>query len=120
MANIIEFTVPVRVVSEANLREFWAVRKKRWDAQAVAISLMLPCTTPPLPVVVTMTRIGPRNLDTDNLAGGCKRVRDTIARWLGVDDGPESPVEWRYAQERPAKGAAKYAVRVRIESQVTL
>jgi hypothetical protein len=66
--------------------------------------------------VVTLTRIGPRDLDSDNLAGSAKAVRDAVARWLGVDDGPRAPVEWRYAQERPAKGAKRYAVRITIES----
>lgn len=61
-------------------------------------------TKPPtLPVVVTLTRMGPSNgLDCDNLPASCKGVRDQIAKWLGVDD--RSPlVTWRYAQVR-AKG----------------
>jgi hypothetical protein len=66
-------------------------------------------------LVVTITRIGQRNLDTDNLAGSQKGPRDSIARWLGIDDA--SPmVEWRYAQERgPAK---TYAVRIEIVGRV--
>jgi hypothetical protein len=27
-------------------------------------------------------------------------VRDAVAAWLGVDDGPEAPVAWEYGQRR--------------------
>ncbi len=62
-------------------------------------------------VVVALTRIAPRDLDTDNLASGLKAVRDGVADALGVDDG-SSRIEWRYAQERGRPG--EYAVRVEI------
>ena len=42
---------------------------------------------PVFPIVVTITRLGPRALDSDNLASSGKHVRDAIATWLGVDDG---------------------------------
>jgi hypothetical protein len=60
-------------------------------------------------VVVRLTRIGPRKLDSDNVAGACKATRDGVADWLGVDDGDESRVRWVYAQERGA-----YGVRVEV------
>ena len=40
-----------------------------------------------------------RIIDGDNLAGGCKALRDTIARWLGCDDA-ERFIEWEYGQHR--------------------
>jgi hypothetical protein len=116
---VIEFTAPVRIESEANTRCHWAARKKRFDEQRmVTRCAMRNCGTHPGFVIgrnatVTLTRVGPRRLDDDNLAGGFKAVRDEIARILNVDDG-DPRVTWRYEQER---GAPKqYAIRVKIES----
>lgn len=59
-----------------------------------------------IPMVIGITRVGPRRLDDDNCAGACKHVRDAIAKELGIDDGsPE--LRWVYEQ---AKG--RYGVRV--------
>jgi hypothetical protein len=64
------------------------------------------------PVVVTLVRHGPRLLDTDNLPGGLKGIRDQIALLLGVTDGPtDKRVSWRYDQAR-----GPYGVGVRIEA----
>lgn len=38
-----------------------------------------------------------RELDTDNLQGSLKPLRDQIAQWLGVDDA-DSRVTWEYGQ----------------------
>ena len=67
--------------------------------------------TPPL--VITITRIGPRELDSDNLAGSAKHVRDGIADWLMINDR-DKRLQWKYAQE---KGAPKeYGVRIRVQT----
>ena len=62
---------------------------------------------------MTITRIAPRQLDTDNLAISGKSLRDSIADRLGVDDN-DPLVEWRYAQERGLH--KQYAVRVQIDT----
>lgn len=63
---------------------------------------------PKPPLVVLITRIGPRKLDDDNLASACKYVRDEIARIIGLDDG--SPLyTWQYAQR-----TGKYGVDIEI------
>lgn len=100
--------LPLRIESCANLREHWAKRAKRAKAHRTA-ALAIP--KHPLPCTVTITRIAPRRLDDDNLAGGCKALRDGIADRLGVADN-DPRVQWHYAQE---KGKPKeYAVRVSI------
>lgn len=38
-----------------------------------------------------------RALDDDNLRGGCKTLRDSVAAWLGLDDA-EQFIAWEYAQ----------------------
>lgn len=59
---------------------------------------------PAVPCAVTLTRVAPSNgLDSDNLQGGLKAVRDELAVWLGVDDR-DPRVEWKYAQRRGAWG----------------
>jgi len=47
----------------------------------------------------TITRLGGREMDDDNLKPTGKWVRDTVALFLGVDDGPAGPIDWHYAQQ---------------------
>lgn len=105
----------LRLVSEANSRDHFRTRAARAKAQRAAIGAGLARVTPPSgPWRVTITRQGPGILDTDNLAGSAKAVRDAVAQWLGVDDGPASPVTWETAQER-ARG---YSVVVVVEGKL--
>jgi hypothetical protein len=99
-----EARMPVHVVSEGNMFEHYQVKRRRRDRQRAAVNEQLKgWNKPPLPLVITLTRIAPRKLDSDNLAMAFKRgVRDTIAKWLGVDDGDER-IEWRYAQRKAWK-----------------
>lgn len=50
---------------------------------------------------VTITR-GYRGtpLDGDNLVGGCKPLRDEIARLLERDDAERCGIDWQYRQEK--------------------
>jgi crossover junction endodeoxyribonuclease RusA len=111
---LLGFTAPIRVVSEANLREHWSKRARRAKAQRAAACLACRASggksiAPPCHIV--LTRIAPRDLDTDNLARAFKAVRDGIADALGVDDG-DARIEWSYRQER---GAPKeYAVMMQV------
>lgn len=99
------FTIPIRTPSCANLREHWHARAKRAKGHRLAACACFPRDrVPSFPVVVTLTRVAPRPLDDDNLRGALKAVRDGIADALGVDDRDER-VRWRYRQIR---GAAKY------------
>lgn len=104
----------LRLPSAANLREHWRVRHKRIKAQRQLVAAYLAGRpVPALPVVVTLERIAPRALDSDNLQGAFKGVRDEVARWLGVaDNHPE--VRWDYSQRRG--GVGEYAVGVRVEA----
>ena len=55
----------------------------------------------PLPIVVTLARLGGKAMDSDNLQGACKALRDAVAKLVGVDDAddrvkmaipPETPI----------------------------
>ena len=39
-------------------------------------------------------------LDYDNLVGGCKPLRDEIARTLGIDDAEHGGIIWEYCQQK--------------------
>ena len=114
---MIRFSVPLRVKS-LNAREHWRakarrVAKERSDTHMAALHQLgaawtlrvcLPCT-------VTMTRVGRKRFDSDNLVGSLKAVRDQIADDLKTGDGPDGPVTWRYAQ----RVGREYAVEIEID-----
>jgi crossover junction endodeoxyribonuclease RusA len=107
--------VPLHIVSCANVREHWATRAKRSKAQRQAAALVVRSAiryerwVPGARIRVRLTRIGKRRLDSDNLAGGFKAVRDGVADAVGIDDG-SARYEWEYAQET----GKEYAVRIEV------
>jgi hypothetical protein len=111
----------IRTESEANLRENWHVKAKRVQTQRQITRVMVGQhqkdwrdDSPGVGYVITLTRIAPRPLDSDNLARSFKAIRDGIADALGIDDGSKR-LTWNYAQE---KGPPKqYAVRIQIEQE---
>jgi hypothetical protein len=112
----IEVSLPLRTHSTLNVREHWRKRAKRAQEERAVVRMRLAVVQgwpPPLPVTVTLTRVGPRALDDDNLAGSFKAVRDGVADALGVDDG-SNEIQWFYNQK---KGA--HEVRVKVESKST-
>lgn len=111
-------TVPIRTVSEANLAssEHWRYRWKRGKAQKTAVEWAMLVMVQQFklelapPYHIHLTRLAPGKLDSDNLTGSAKHVRDGIARFLAVDDGDEKMVVWSYSQER----AKDYGLRIEI------
>ena len=110
--NRIKFEVPIKTASTSNLREHWAAKHKRTDAQKAATRRRCPEWTAGALIYVRLTRVAPRALDDDNLRGALKSVRDAVASWLRVDD--RSPlVGWLYEQ---AKGPTPL-VRVEVDAR---
>jgi hypothetical protein len=108
-----EIIVPIRLSLGLNAREHFRVRAKRVRVEREVIHLMLwGLNLPPLPATITLTRIGKRKCDDDNVPGGAKAVRDEIAAIYGVDDGSDL-YQWRYAQEI----GKEYGVRITIVSR---
>lgn len=101
-ADIIKF--PIKTVSEANQRGSWRPRharkvKQQSDFVALWRGSKAKVVTP---ATITFTRFSTNVLDSDNLAGAFKHVRDALAKEIGIDDG--SPlITWRYKQERISK-----------------
>jgi hypothetical protein len=108
--------LPLHIHSNANKREHWTKRAQRTKAEKRTAAFMLKTEgePPALPVKVTLTRIAPRPLDTDNLASGFKATRDAVAEWLGADDKPGSGITWAYEQARSTTPKT-YAAQILIE-----
>jgi hypothetical protein len=104
-APIVNVVVFCETRSELNTRGHWSVRHRRFAKQSNATRLMLLSTgvkpsTIALPVVVELVRVGKRLLDDDNLPGALKAIRDDVADWLGITDGPtDARASWVYSQE---------------------
>lgn len=111
-------TVPVRVVSEANLREHWTAANRRKKEQQEAVRDVWALSPLPMwggnwntagPVRVILTHFGP-TMDTDNLQRALKAIRDVVADLIGIDDGDTARVQWHYAQRSDAKPGIKIAL----------
>jgi crossover junction endodeoxyribonuclease RusA len=115
----VTFDCPMTLPSCANLREHWTARSARAKDHRQRGSMYTAgyCRNYvelPLKIgqraTVTLTRIAPRRLDSDNVASAFKAFRDGVADALGIDDG--SPmIEWRYSQE---KGATRVKVVIEV------
>lgn len=103
--------IPIKLPSLTNQRLNWKGLARQKKDQRYATGLCLyGHSIPRPPWTVTITRVGPRKLDDDNLAAACKAVRDEIAAFVGVDDGSDL-YSWVYRQR---KGV--YSVEVEITS----
>lgn len=76
----------------------------RAEVTAAFVGVTLP--TPPCDV--TITRVGPRMLDSDNAETACKTVRDAIAALFGIDDA-DPRVKYRVEQRK-----GPYAVEIQV------
>lgn len=105
--------LPLRTAPGQNVREHHMARHRRVKAEREFVAWGLRQEPiPKLPCTVTLTRIAPsKGLDSDNLCGALKAVRDEVAAWLGVDDAREDIVKYRYAQAR-----GEWGVRVEFEA----
>ena len=112
------FLLNIKTVSEANLREHWAQKARRAKTQRGAACLCIKARLPffPLgqePKEITLIRVAPRELDSDNLAGALKAIRDGIADalWPNIVSQLRDKVAiWRYEQRKG--GVGEYAVEV--------
>ena len=110
-APLVSVTLPLTTVSEANSHTHWRVRQTRAKShRQFALMAVGGALRRDWPVggwrgaelVVLLTRVAPRELDSDNLQGALKHVRDGVADALGVDDRDER-VTWAPCDQRKGK-----------------
>lgn len=112
---MIDLTLKIKTVSEANTKEHWAVKSKRAKEQrkmagmGLSMSLMFEGKHE-LPLAISFVRVGKKDLDSDNLQSSMKAIRDGVADALGINDG-DKRITWDYQQEK----GKEYAVKIRIE-----
>lgn len=110
----------MRLVSEANQREHYMAKHQRAARHRAlgraVVEAEFRCVPPTLPCVVTITKLGAGRVDSDNLAGSAKALRDGIADVLretsGLRDDGDARVTWVVKQERAPRGT--HAVRVEV------
>lgn len=111
--------VPIKTVSEGNVREHWHKAASRHTAQRNAVTESLNHAGVPSvitdPILVTLTRHGVRKLDSDNLQFSFKWIRDAVADYLvpglakgRADDDPR--LKWAYEQVKVSKGQEGFQV----------
>lgn len=103
--------LPLKTVSESNMREHWAAKASRVKRQRQVARVMTKASA--LPATVTLTRYSAGTLDDDNLRGALKAVRDGIADAFGVPDN-DPRIRFAYAQAKAKRG--EFGVQVRIEA----
>lgn len=102
----VTFALTCQVRSEQNQRCHWAVRHRRFKAQAAALAVVWRASVTgelPLPLRVTFTHLGRRMDEHDGLRAAFKGLVDAAAKLIGVDDG-DPRVTWQYAQISAGKG----------------
>lgn len=107
-------TLPLRLSSPMNgSHGHWRTEalKRKKERRAVAYALCMQKPLPSPPVVVTLTRVGKRLLDDDNLAAAFKSCRDECAAQLGCGDSERDPISWRYKQRQ----GSEYSIEISIE-----
>jgi len=110
-SNKIEWFIPIRTVSEANIHEYWKKSWRRHEKQKNDIQFIWQSQKPNvvLPCTVTFTRLSMKELDEDdNLRMAFKSIKDKVAALLipglapGRADG-DKRITWKYAQEKSRK-----------------
>jgi len=118
---VVFVAIPLRTVSLSNTREHWSKRNSRSAAERVAVGRELRGHAEKLAMlasgcVVTLTRIGPRLLDDDNLPGAFKAVRDAVAQMLfgGSPGQYDSDKRATWVYQQASLGAGKYGITIGI------
>lgn len=106
-------SIPGLRTRSLNEREHPQVKARRvaHERGVTRLAMSAPCAQyrarPPEQLTITLTRVGPRRMDSDNSIGALKAVRDGVADALGIDDG-DPRLTWEYRQETGPFGVRIY------------
>jgi len=115
----VSFSVPIKILSEANNSDHWTKKKARKDEIRKEIRIewiKIGCPYISLPCLIKITRIAPRELDFDNLVFSMRSVTNMIADLIipglaaGRADG-DKRLKFEYLQRKVPK---TYAVEIEI------
>lgn len=112
---------PIKLRSEANIKQHWAVKHKiNKFNQALLKKELSKQKKPKLPVKISFTRVAPRQLDYDNLCYAFKNIVDFFCAWLipglaaGRADGdPQLKIEYHQRKGQPKE----YAIEIKCEAR---
>ena len=101
----------LKTVSEANQREHWRTRNARKKKQQASVALAMEAYRSsivklvcPLTIVLERCSPGHRPMDSDNLQGSMKHVRDAVAKCLNIDDGDTMMATWNVVGKKAPWG----------------
>lgn len=121
MMNNEFYFVPVKTVSEGNIREHWHKAATRHTSQRMAVEAALKGMAIRPPCTVRLVRHGTRALDSDNLQFSFKWIRDSVADMLSpglqrgrADDDPR--IKWDYDQLKVKKGSEGFLIHLSVPS----
>lgn len=121
--GVVEIRIPLRTQSQAHgVSSHWRVQSgRRKREHGVTWAFLGQHRPPALPCVVTLVRLAPCELDSDNLSTSFKAIRDEVAKWLGLPtntrghaEDRDPRVHWTYMQGKDKP--REYAVIVRAET----
>ena len=101
---LIEIVIPIRTVSESNMREHWSAKHKRHRQQKGIVTMYLRHNGEiQLPCIIKILRTSKRFLDDDNLVASMKSIRDAIAEFITPGLAPgraddNKSISWQYDQ----------------------
>lgn len=110
---------PIRIKSQANLRQHWRVKSAERKKNLRILKVFMPKSLPPMPVKITLTRVAPRLIDDDNLQFAMKEFRDFVADAfipglpMGRADN-DKRLHWCYDQRQ--EGRNNYMLRIILQS----
>jgi hypothetical protein len=112
--GIVVLTLPIRTVSEPNVRDNrWRKASRTKDHRSVVgLALRPQVHGLGFPLRVMLTRISAGTLDDDNLRGALKACRDGVADALGLESDRDPRVTWFYGQAPAKRGTGAVEITV--------
>lgn len=100
----LSFTIPIKLVSSANLSEHWAKKRKREMIQKASVKYFLAPSFKKSHTInsIELIRLGPKNLDYDNLVYAFKHIRDCISDLIHPNLAPgqaDKDLHFTYSQQ---------------------
>lgn len=109
--------VKIRLWSESNMSGHWSkgYNRKNYAQNLVAQKWYTEGVDMMPPVTVTLTRMAPRMLDSDNLVTAFKAIRDRVASLLVPGKRPgradnHPGIKWEYSQEKNKQYQVKITI----------